>query len=183
MRRVFATALLMTVLTACASTTGSLIAPTPASFITTPTPAPGIATPAPTSTPPAAALPPTAAAPPVPMVLSRTFPLVGVGGSHASGLVQVTEGEGAFVADVSVRGLASGAATLHAVHLHAGSCANPYGGVHLTVLGLLRVDTTGGGMLTAPLAPFYVANGHYVIVYASTSPQVIVGCANLMALL
>lgn len=170
MRRLFATGLLMTVLTACASTTGSSIAPTPGSFITTPTPSPGVATPTPSSTPPVA------------MVLSRTFPLVGVGGSHASGRVQVTEREGAFVADVSVRGLASGAATLHTVHIHAGSCANPYGGVHLTVLGLLRVNTTGAGMLTAPLAPVYVANGHYVIVYANTSPQVILGCANLMAL-
>ena len=36
--------------------------------------------------------------------------------------------------------------------------------------------------VSAPLAPFYVANGHYVIVYANTSPQVILGCANLTAL-
>ena len=51
-------------------------------------------------------------------------------------------------------------------YLHAGSCANPYGGIHLTVLGLLRADSTGAGMLAAPLAPVYVANGRYVTALA-----------------
>ena len=116
------------------------------------------------------------------MVLTGTFPLIAIGGSHVSGLVQVTDRDGSFVADVSVRGLPPGMSTLHTVHIHAGSCANPYGGLHLTVLGLLRAGPTGAGMLMAPLAPVYVANGHYVIVYANTAPQVILGCANLMAL-
>ena len=116
------------------------------------------------------------------MMRSGSFPLLAIGGSHASGVVQVTDRAGSFVATVSVQGLASGMQTLHAVHIHAGSCANPYGGLHLTVLGLLRGGPAGTGMLTAPLAPFYVASGHYVIVYANTAPQVIVGCANLMAL-
>ena len=116
------------------------------------------------------------------MMRSGSFPLLAVGGSHASGVVQVTDRAGSVVATVSVQGLASGMQTLHAVHIHAGSCANPYGGLHLTVLGLLRSGPAGTGMLTAPLAPFYVANAHYVIVYANTAPQVIVGCANLMPL-
>src|SRR5438270_2455903 len=170
----------MAVLSACAPATGTTIAPTPVPFITPPTPSPTVATPAPTSTPPAAAA--SAAALPVAMVRSGTFPLVAVSGSHASGLVQVTDRAGSFVASVSVQGLASGMPTLHTVHIHAGSCANPYGGLHLTVLGLLHASAAGAGTLSAPLAPFYVANGHYVIVYANTSPQVIVGCANLTAL-
>jgi len=44
--------------------------------------------------------------------------------------------------------------------------ANPYGGIHLTVLGLIRADSTGAGMLAAPLAPVYVANGRYVTALA-----------------
>jgi hypothetical protein len=177
----------MTVLTACGSTIGASTGPTPIPYIAPPTPsASPSASPIPASPPPAAALPPVAAAPaaapPAPTVRSAAFPLLAIGGSRVSGQVQVTERDGAFVAGVSVRGLAAGTATLHAVHIHAGSCANPYGGIHLTVLGLLRTDPTGMGMLTAGLAPVYVANGRYVIVYSTTAPQVIVACANLMSL-
>ena len=176
----------MAVLSACTPATGTTTAPTPVPFITPAAPFPSVATPSPTSTPLPAALPPagaaSAAALPVAMVRSGTFPLVAVSGSHASGLVQVTDRAGSFVASVSVQGLASGMPTLHTVHIHAGSCANPYGGLHLTVLGLLHASAAGAGTLSAPLAPFYVANGHYVIVYANTSPQVIVGCANLTSL-
>ena len=116
------------------------------------------------------------------MVRSASFPLLAIGGSHTSGVVQITDRAGSFVATISVQGLASGMQTVHTVHIHAGSCANPYGGVHLTVLGLLRAGPGGAGTLTAPLAPFFVANAHYVIVYSNTAPQVIVGCANLMTL-
>jgi len=86
--------------------------------------------------------------------------------SHISGLVQVTDRGGSFVADLSVRVLPAGMLTVHMVHIHAGSCANPYGGIHLTVLGLIRADSTGAGMLAAPLAPVYVANGRYVTALA-----------------
>jgi hypothetical protein len=114
------------------------------------------------------------------MVLSRNFPLVAIGGSRVAGLVQITDRDGSFVAGVSVVGLRPG--TLHIIHVHAGSCANPYGGMHLTVLGLLHAGPGGAGSLTAGLASVYVASGRYIIVYATTSPQVIVGCANLTAL-
>jgi hypothetical protein len=173
-RRLLTALLLTTVMSACGSTTGTSIAPTPTPRIPAPAPSPTDLPPTPTSTPPAAA--------PTPLVRTGIFQLVAIGGSHASGLVQVTERNGSFVASVSVRGLAPGMASVHTVHIHAGTCANPYGGLHLTVLGLLRTGPTGAGMVTAPLAPFYVANGHYVIVYANTSAQVIVGCANLAAL-
>lgn len=105
-----------------------------------------------------------------------------VGGSFVRGIVQITARSGNFTATVSASGLPQGGSTLHAVHIHLGSCANSYGGTHLTVLGLLGANAAGAGTLTASLAPAYVSAGHYVIVYASTSPQVIVGCANLAAL-
>jgi Cu/Zn superoxide dismutase len=79
-------------------------------------------------------------------MLSRTVPLIAIGGSRVSGFVQVTERNGSFVATVSARGLTPG---LHTVHIHRGSCANPYAGVHLTVLGLLAADGSGAGTLTA----------------------------------
>ena len=141
------------VLAACAPTVGTSIAPTPVPFIAAATPSPTTTTPTPTSTPP-------------PMVLTGSFPLIAIGGSHISGLVQVTDRGGSFVADLSVRGLPARMLTVHTVHIHAGSCANPYGGIHLTVLGLIRADSTGAGMLAAPLAPVYVANGRYVTALA-----------------
>lgn len=114
-------------------------------------------------------------------MFSRSFPLVAVGRSFVSGTVQVTERNGAFTAFVSA-GALPGGASLHTVHIHLGSCANPYAGMHLTVLGLLASNAAGAGSLIAPLAPVYVSAGHYVIVYSNASPQVIVGCANLTSL-
>ena len=114
-------------------------------------------------------------------MLSRSFSLIAVGGSFVNGVVQVTERNGAFMATVSARGLPGGS-SLHTVHVHLGSCANPYAGMHLTGLGLLASNAAGAGSLTAALAPVYVATGHYVIVYSNASSQVIVGCANLAPL-
>lgn len=179
-----------TLLTACVSPTGSANRPTPVPFITPHTPfpsadAPSAAPMATTSTPSAAAPPPAAAAPaavpPVaPVVLTRTFALMSAGASFVRGTVQVTERNGAFTASVNAAGLPP--STLHTVHIHLGSCANPYGGMHLTVLGLLGTNAAGTGTLTAGLAPVYVSPGHYVIVYATSSPQLIAGCANLGSL-
>ena len=111
-----------------------------------------------------------------------TFPIVGIGRSGLSGLVQVSHSGNGFVATVSVRGLPIGMATAHAVHIHLGSCANPYGGMHLTVLGILGTSAAGTGSLSAPLAGIYVSSGRYVIIYAGLAARVIVGCANLAAL-
>jgi hypothetical protein len=111
-------------------------------------------------------------------MISRSFPLAGVGG-NVSGVVTVTNRDGRFLATVSAHGLNMRMATLHTVHIHLGSCANPYGGMHVTVLGLLSASAAGAGMLTAPIAPVYLSSGHYVILYATSAPQVIVGCANI----
>lgn len=168
------------VLTACAATTGTSLAPASIAPTTSPTASPTSVASIPASTPSAAALPPVTAASTAPVVFSRNFPLVAIGGSRVMGQVQITDRNGSFVAGVSVAGLPPG--TLHPIHIHAGSCANPYGGMHLTVLGLLWAGPAGVGSLTTGLAPVYVASGRYVIVYASTSRQVIVGCADLMSL-
>ena len=168
------------VLTACVSSYGTGSRPTPIPFITPPSPLPSADVAAASPPPPAPA--PAVAQPAAPEVLSRGFVLMAVGGSFVRGRVEVIARNGATTATVSASGLPSGGSRLHTVHIHLGSCANPYGGMHLTVLGLLVASPAGTGTLTAPLAPVYVSAGHYVIVYASTSPQVIVACANLAAL-
>lgn len=143
------------------------------------------------------ALPPTSTATPSPIprplatpvpvprpviapALSRGFAVLPFGGSQVSGVIAIQSGVGFDTATVSLRGLA--ASGLHAIHVHLGSCANPYAGVHLTVLGFLGATSAGTGTLQAAIAPGYLSAGHYVIVYASTAPQRIVGCANLAPL-
>lgn len=84
---------------------------------------------------------------------------------------------GFLSATVVVHGVANG--SIHTVHIHLGSCANPYGGMHLTVLGLLAGDASNSGGFTAAIAPGYVSSGHYVIVYSTSSPIRIIACANL----
>lgn len=146
----------------------------------TPTQTPGgIALPA-TPVPTATATPTTAVAvatavPPAPAV--GTFPVLPFGGTTVHGTLRVQAGVGFDTSALVLNGLPVG--TVHAVHIHLGSCANPYGGVHLTVVGLLSAGPGGSGALAAPIAPTYLSAGHYLIVYASPSPQRIVACGNL----
>jgi hypothetical protein len=111
--------------------------------------------------------------------MSRSFGLLPVGGSGTTGSVTVVNRNGLFIATVAVYGIASG--SLHTVHIHFGSCMNAYGGMHLTVLGLMAGDASNSGGLGAAIAPVYLSSGHYVIVYATSSPQRIIACANLGA--
>ncbi len=145
--------------TACAPTTGTSITPTPIPSSTSPGASPASVTPTPTPTP--------APVPPAPVVLSRDFPLVGIGGSHVSGVVQVTDRDGSFVVSVSARGFAPGITTIHTVHIHGGSCANPYAGVHLTVLGVL-VMATRKTALTQMVGLFASENGIFFTAMAVT---------------
>ncbi len=135
--------------------------------------------PSPTSAP--ALAPPVRPAPlpPVPPapVAIRMFGLVPVGGSMTSGSILVQPVNGLLRATLSARGLLPG--TVHTVHIHLGTCANPYGGLHLTVLGLMFAASDGTGFLSAPIAPVYLSSGHYLIVYANNAPQRIIACANL----
>jgi hypothetical protein len=176
-KRLVLAALLMLVLSACASlaTTSSsrLVAPSGA-----PIPAPRTPAPTPPTSPPMVAQPPP---PPATRMLSGAFSIVAIGRSGVSGSVEVSQSGGRFVATVSARGLPLGMATLHTVHIHLGSCANPYGGAHLTVLGILGTNAGGTGSFSAPLAGTYVSSGRYVIIYASLAARTIIGCANLGA--
>jgi hypothetical protein len=137
------------------------------------------ATPAPTR-PPVVAQP---VPPPAPLMRSATFPIIAIGRRGVSGVVQISQSGSRFVASVSVRGLPTGMPTFHTVHIHAGSCSNPYGGMHLTVLGILGANATGAGSFSSALAGVYVTSGRYVIVYADLTARVIVGCANLAGLM
>ena len=187
----------MLALAACGPAAIRPPAPTPIPFITppatavttspsaepaSPPPLPARPTAAPTlgpppTTPPVAA----AAAPPPPApVMSRTLFLSPVGGSGVSGTLAIVNQSGAFTATVAVHGIANG--SLHTVHIHLGSCSNPYGGMHLTMIGLITGDSMGTGGVSARIAPVYLSSGHYVIVYGTSSPMRIIACANLAAM-
>jgi hypothetical protein len=105
-----------------------------------------------------------------------TFGLFPVG-SMVSGSVVVVRTNTGLLATVFANGLVP--ASVHTVHIHRGNCANPYGGMHITVLGLMAGGPADNGVLTAPIAPVYLSPGHYVIVYATASAQRIIACANL----
>jgi hypothetical protein len=127
---------------------------------------------------PAVITAPSTPEPPAPM--AATFPLVAIGGSGVSGTVAVTAPDArSFSVSLSLRGLRTGMLTAHTVHLHAGGCAAPYAGLHLTVLGTLLGDRSGAGGLEVTDPNRYVAPGRYLIVYATTSPAVILACADL----
>ena len=188
MKRNALAALLATILAACGSLTAvhpesapaPINAATPAASSLTSTPTPS--SPQSAAAYPPAASPPAAAATAVaagPTMLTRTVALIAIGGSRTNGFVELTDRNGSFVATVSAGGLAPG---LHTVHIHRGSCANPYAGMHLTVLGILAANASGAGTLVAGLGSVYLSPANYLIVYATTSPQVIVGCAGLVAL-
>jgi hypothetical protein len=177
--------LLALLLSACGAATSTTIAPP---FAASPSPPPVAATPSPppvaAALPPLPSTPPLAASPtpvpPPPRMLSGAFPILAIGGTRVRGLVQVGQRPGGgFDATVSVSGLPAGMPTLHTVHIHRGSCANPYAGAHQTVLGILGASATGVGAFSAPIAPTYLASGHYVIVYMTAAARTIVGCANL----
>lgn len=175
MKRTVLGALLGLFLSACAAATSTTIA-SPTTPPITPTQA-ASPLPLPSTLPTLAA--PTIVTPP-PEQLSGAFPIIAIGSSRVRGLVQVGQRtDGGFDATVSVSGLTLGIPTLHTVHIHRGSCANPYAGTHQTVLGILGASAAGAGAFSAPIAATYLASGHYVIVYMTTAPRTIVGCANL----
>jgi hypothetical protein len=166
-------------LAACGTVPAAIAAP---AVITAPsTPEPPAASPSPavaaTPAPTAAAVMATAVPP---AAMAATFPLVAIGGSGVSGRVVVTAADArSFSVSLSLRGLPTGRLTAHTVHLHAGGCAAPYAGLHLTVLGTLLGDRSGAGGLEVTDPNRYVAPGRYLIVYATTSPAVILACADL----
>lgn len=108
---------------------------------------------------------------------SGTFDVRGVGGTRVGGTIHVVKQGSTALLSLNAHGLF--ARSEHSIHLHAGSCNNPYGGVHLYVLGTLFVNGSGSGTLRAS-EPFpYVGGRRYVIVYEGLVPSTIVGCANL----
>lgn len=110
-------------------------------------------------------------------LLTGSFPILPAGGSGVYGHVSVAVRAMETDLSVSVGGLP--AMSSHAIHIHAGTCQNPYGGMHLYILGTLTANRFGNGVVNGfgprPYAPY----SRYVIVYASLAPDSIIGCANL----
>jgi len=101
-------------------------------------------------------------------------------GTRVRGSVSVSSQGSQTRFSVSVAGLSP--FSTHAIHIHAGSCRNPYGGVHLYILGFPSAGRAGTVTLRGFGPSHYVAGQYYVIVYANTAPSLIIGCATLGAL-
>ncbi|HLJ67170.1 MAG TPA: hypothetical protein VKX16_07395 [Chloroflexota bacterium] len=105
------------------------------------------------------------------------FPVFSLAGTATRGVVSAVQHAGNTSLTVSVSGLAP--YSIHAVHVHLGSCRAPYAGAHIYVLGFLRANSRGYASVTGPgLSPYYPATT-YVIIYNSAVPALIVGCATL----
>ncbi len=111
---------------------------------------------------------------------SGYFPIIPFMGHGARGTVHVTIRGGQTVTTVSVYGVAP--YSVHAIHIHAGSCASAYTGIHLYILGILSTNAAGAGSVSGYGPAPYIPGSRYVIVYDSLAPAVIVGCANLGSL-
>lgn len=110
-------------------------------------------------------------------VHSGDFPVFAFRGAATRGDVHVTQSGSQTNLTVQLSGLAP--MTVHATHIHAGSCANAYGGFHLYILGYLRANAFGSGSVQGFGPSLYVPYSRYVIVYAGVNPFTIIGCANL----
>lgn len=97
------------------------------------------------------------------------------GGS--AGSVTVATAAEAVRLHVVLTGLAPGSA--HAVHDHLGSCAGAGGSRHLRTLAVVTAGADGVGVADATVPPFDAGAGRIVIVYASPSPDIVTGCADL----
>jgi hypothetical protein len=111
------------------------------------------------------------------MNFAGSFPVLSAGGSGVRGSVRVSIRGSQVTTSVSLAGLAP--FTDHAIHIHAGSCASPYTGFHLFVLGFVMANVSGQGATSGFGPSLYIPGARYVIVYSSLAPITIIGCSNL----
>ena len=140
------------------------------------TPPPAPEPPAPSAKPPLAAVPVVMPAQPI-AVSSTTFPIRPLVAGGPSGAVTVTTADGAVRYHIVVRGLVPGSA--HAIHDHLGFCGDAGVSDHLRVLAIVTADPSGTAAVDTAVPMFDAGAGRIVIVYASPSPALITGCADL----
>ena len=165
-----------------ASTQPAAPAPSPSSA---PSP-PGATAQAVVPPPAASAAPvhtPVTTAPPAPMVVAiapvspSSFairPLVG-GGPDGSVTTSMS-GMGSHL-HIVITGLTPG--STHAVHDHLGNCSSASTTVHVAVLAVATADPRGTIVIDAAVPASESGSGRIVIVYLSSRPNLIVGCADL----
>jgi hypothetical protein len=132
-----------------------------------PTMTPDTATPAP-SVPP----PPSQAASDV-----TTYAITALAAGGPTGTVSATPGSMVVTLRVTVLGLAP--RSVHTIHDHLGSCASAPASRHLSVLTTAMADAAGMIRFDVAVPMFQSGSGRIVIVYATTRPDVITGCAQL----
>lgn len=78
---------------------------------------------------------------------------------------------------IVISGLMPGSS--HAVHDHLGFCSGAGGSKPLRVLAVATADRFGTITIDTTVPAFDAGAGRIVIVYASTAPVLITGCADL----
>lgn len=76
-----------------------------------------------------------------------------------------------------ITGLSPG--STHAVHDHLGSCTSANTTAHLSVLAVATADARGTIVFDTGVPASQAGAGRILIVYLSSRPNLIVGCADL----
>lgn len=108
---------------------------------------------------------------------AQSFAIAPVGGSGVGGTVEISASGSSARYQVAVTGLRPG--STHAVHDHLGTCAGLAQSEHLTVLDIGTASMSGSIGFTTTVSSFDAGSDRIVIVYATASTGVVVGCADL----
>jgi hypothetical protein len=94
-----------------------------------------------------------------------------------AGSVTVTVGPGGADYHVVITGLVAG--SVHAVHVHFGSCANVSRSTHLAILTIGAANGAGRLVFDSILPARDAGRGRILIVYNAAQPFLVIGCASL----
>jgi hypothetical protein len=93
------------------------------------------------------------------------------------GSTTISSSSGTVHYHIVISGLMPGSA--HAVHDHLGFCSGAGRSEHLRVLAVATADRSGTINIDTAVPAFDMGAGRIVIVYASSAPTLIIGCADL----
>jgi hypothetical protein len=105
------------------------------------------------------------------------FPLRPLVAGGPSGSVTSTAPSGTVRLHIVLSGLVPGSS--HAVHDHLGVCSDAGRSEHLRVLAISTADRSGTIIIDTAVPAFDAGAGRIVIVYATPTPALITGCADL----
>jgi hypothetical protein len=108
---------------------------------------------------------------------SMTVPIRPLVPGGPTGSTTVSSSSGTVRYHIVISGLVPGSS--HAVHDHLGFCGGAGRSEHLRVLAVATADRSGTITVDTAVPAFDAGAGRIVIVYASSAPVLITGCADL----